>query len=495
MNKKNIKYWIMGAVAVIIVMGLTFPFLLAKSRFNAEISKLRKEGLPVTPREFADRYYKPIPKAENAADTFDEAYDLYANPENDKNLIIVGLANPPKYDQKIAPILLDIAKEFVSDNKDLLSKMSELRKYERIHFDYEWEKGYEILLPRLTKIRNTARIYAVNAELIINQNNSQKAEELLKEMFHLGKLASQSPFMIGQLVSYACDAIALGRLERCMNTLNFSPEQLKEFENICAEHEKYVIRSPYMLRTELAFVLSMASYAALKKYDFFSPYNSYPYIKDIPKKIRVAFYYHSGSYHNDITAQVKSSKAIMKVPVDIYVKRKARLEKIRDDNKASSNFMLSASYINFYLKALRMIACLRCAATACAVERFRLKYKKLPEKLEQLVPEFLPKVPIDPFDGKPLRYFRGKFDMRYDEPLTSREKEEKEKEKEKPDSMFRSISNSPTSGELEYKTITLKKSGFYVYSIGRDLSDDSSLPLWKRKLKDVLFMVIDKNTK
>jgi hypothetical protein len=142
-----------------------------------------------------------------------------------------------------------------------------------------------------------------------------------------------------------------------------------------------------------------------------------------------------------------------------------------------------------------MIACLRCAATACAVERFRLKYKKLPEKLEQLVPEFLPKVPIDPFDGKPLRYFRGKFDMRYDEPLTSREKEEKEKEKEKPDSMFRSISNSPTSGELEYKTITLKKSGFYVYSIDRDLSDDSSLPLWERKRKDVLFIVTDKNTK
>ena len=499
MNKKNTKYWIMGLIAVIVIMGLTFPFFMAKSSLNAEIAKLRKEGLPVTPREFADKYYKPIPKAENAADTFDEAYSLYVELEDDKNLIIAGFANPPKYDQKIASVLLEIAKEFIKGNKDLLNKMSELRKYDRIHFDYEWEKGYEILLPRLTKIRNTARIYAVNAELIINQNNSQKAEELLKEMFHLGRLASQSPFMIGQLVFYACDAIALRRMERCMNTITFSSGQLKEFENICAEHEKYVIRRyPDMLKTELAFVLSMASYAALKKYDYFSPYNSYPYIKDIPKKYRVLFYYHSGSYYNDITAQVKSSKAIMKVPVDIYVKRKARLEKIRDDNKASSNFMLSASYISFYLKALRIIACLRCAATACAVERFHLKYKKLPEKLEQLVPEFLEKVPIDPFDGKPLRYFRGKFDMRYDEPLPPKEvKKKKPKEKKKKDSvesMFGAPPQVSSNKGLDYKKVTLKKSGFYIYSIGSDLKDDSSLPLWERRInKDVLFIVIDKN--
>jgi hypothetical protein len=28
----------------------------------------------------------------------------------------------------------------------------------------------------------------------------------------------------------------------------------------------------------------------------------------------------------------------------------------------------------------------------------------LPTKLAQLVPEFLPTVPVDPFDGKPFRY-------------------------------------------------------------------------------------------
>ncbi|HJT32299.1 MAG TPA: hypothetical protein VJ783_09675 [Pirellulales bacterium] len=44
------------------------------------------------------------------------------------------------------------------------------------------------------------------------------------------------------------------------------------------------------------------------------------------------------------------------------------------------------------------------ARVAVAIERFRLRHAKLPESLDALVPEFLPEVPLDPFDGQPLRY-------------------------------------------------------------------------------------------
>jgi hypothetical protein len=41
---------------------------------------------------------------------------------------------------------------------------------------------------------------------------------------------------------------------------------------------------------------------------------------------------------------------------------------------------------------------------ALAVERYRLKHKKLPEKLDDLVPEFLHAVSIDPFTGEAIVY-------------------------------------------------------------------------------------------
>jgi hypothetical protein len=44
------------------------------------------------------------------------------------------------------------------------------------------------------------------------------------------------------------------------------------------------------------------------------------------------------------------------------------------------------------------------AATAIAIEQYRRQQGTLPERLEQLVPEFLPQLPADPFNGQPLRY-------------------------------------------------------------------------------------------
>jgi hypothetical protein len=49
---------------------------------------------------------------------------------------------------------------------------------------------------------------------------------------------------------------------------------------------------------------------------------------------------------------------------------------------------------------------LRCAAAAVAAERYRRMHRTWPEALEVLVPAYLPGVPVDPYDGRPLRYRR-----------------------------------------------------------------------------------------
>jgi hypothetical protein len=52
----------------------------------------------------------------------------------------------------------------------------------------------------------------------------------------------------------------------------------------------------------------------------------------------------------------------------------------------------------------RTTALARCAAVGVASERFRQKHGRWPEALDELVPAFLPAVPLDPYDGQPLRY-------------------------------------------------------------------------------------------
>jgi hypothetical protein len=52
----------------------------------------------------------------------------------------------------------------------------------------------------------------------------------------------------------------------------------------------------------------------------------------------------------------------------------------------------------------RRHANVRCIAVALAVERYRRQRGDWPESLAKLTPEFLKEVPLDPFDGRPLRY-------------------------------------------------------------------------------------------
>lgn len=49
-------------------------------------------------------------------------------------------------------------------------------------------------------------------------------------------------------------------------------------------------------------------------------------------------------------------------------------------------------------------ALVRAAQLAVAIERYRVAHGSLPGRLDDLVPRFLEAVPLDPFDGRPMRY-------------------------------------------------------------------------------------------
>jgi len=103
-------------------------------------------------------------------------------------------------------------------------------------------------------------------------------------------------------------------------------------------------------------------------------------------------------------------------------------------NKALKTCMLLRIFRSNYSwitrSYLRNIARLRTARVGIAVQRYRLATGNLPDTLADLVPTYLDAVPEDPFDGRTLRYEK-----------------------------------------LE--------TGFVVYSVGEDLSDDGGMEMPK----------------
>lgn len=70
-----------------------------------------------------------------------------------------------------------------------------------------------------------------------------------------------------------------------------------------------------------------------------------------------------------------------------------------------SESLLPASLIDSVLKpTARTVTMQRLAYTATALLRYRLQHGDYPDTLEELVPGFMPSVPLDPMDAQPLRY-------------------------------------------------------------------------------------------
>ncbi|MEP6671120.1 MAG: hypothetical protein ABJF10_18310 [Chthoniobacter sp.] len=65
-----------------------------------------------------------------------------------------------------------------------------------------------------------------------------------------------------------------------------------------------------------------------------------------------------------------------------------------------------ARYTNAQKYALTAETFLRQAQLAIALERFRREHGNLPERLSEVVPQYLPRVLLDPMDGKEMRYAR-----------------------------------------------------------------------------------------
>jgi hypothetical protein len=64
------------------------------------------------------------------------------------------------------------------------------------------------------------------------------------------------------------------------------------------------------------------------------------------------------------------------------------------------------STVSMLAKAARHQAQAREVVLWCAIERFQLKHGHLPDRLEELTPGFLEKLPCDPVNGLPLKYVK-----------------------------------------------------------------------------------------
>jgi hypothetical protein len=412
-----------------------------KSKLRARIDAIRAAGYPVTCAEL-DKWYVIPPNVENAAYTFMDAFSCYKNWDKEKTepLPIVGRGELPARTESLDEETKALITQYVTDNNEAIELLHTGAAIEHSRYPIDLSAGFATLMPDLSEIRTG--VFLLNLEAVLHAENGdgESTVRSIKSCFGIARSLAKEPVTVSQLVRSACQNRAATTIEHCINRIKFTDEQLAELINSVQKSERITDMS-------YAFVGERCNGISFFK----APESLTPGIIDgIPARSILELYKAIGMADAGAIIYLDLMEEYIK-SAQLPLHQRHEAAKAVDDSFQSTSgvyvllciIMPDLARITTY--DTRNIARLRTARVALAIERYRLAAGSLPDALTDLVPAYLDAVPRDPFDGNELRYKK-----------------------------------------LE--------TGFVVYSIGEDLSDDNGKEKPPRRTKespnwDVTFIV------
>lgn len=271
------------------------------------------------------------------------------------------------------------------------------------------EEGMWAAWPWLVKLRDYARLKAQRAVVYAHEQRPSEALSSVTAPIVLGRrLTAASGGMINYVVGIAIEAISYRHLEAALAALDPTPEVVSAMERLAT----LLVAEPDAAASLHRSILVEAAYCDR-------------HLELVPDEVR---YYHPGSprhllyrlpnpwysaqrvraqirpYFRALAQQALRPRA--ERDLSIYVGGRTggsswRLMSLADDVAD----LFAATPSRLFDKHDQGIVLRRAAATVLALYRFRAAQGRIPPTLDELVAAgLLPAVPVDPFDGQPLRY-------------------------------------------------------------------------------------------
>ncbi|MHC4207502.1 MAG: hypothetical protein ACYSTT_22840 [Planctomycetota bacterium] len=431
--KKRSKSRISYILIILLITGVgvfAYHRINLKSKLQARIDAIRAEGYPVTCVEL-DQWYKIPPNVENAAYTIADAFSCYKkwDKEKSKSLPVVGRGKLPPRTEPLEEETKALITQYIADNNEAIELLHAGAAIEHCRYPIDLSAGFETLMPDLIEIRTGFYLLKLEAILHAENGDGESAVRSVKSCFGIARSLAKEPITISQLVRSACQNHAATTIEYCINRIKFTDEQLVELIESVRDSERISDMS-------CAFVGERCNGISFFK----APGSFDPGLAGgIPFRPLLGLYKAIGMADSDAIIYLDLMDEYMKIT-------RLPLHQRQEAAKAVDTRFQSTSKVHVLLYVMmpalarittidtRNIAQLLTARVGLAIERYRLASGMLPDKLAELVPDYLDSFPRDPFDGNELRYKK-----------------------------------------LE--------TGFAVYSIGEDLSDDGGKekPTGKKK--------------
>ncbi|MEI9866553.1 MAG: hypothetical protein WDN00_18765 [Limisphaerales bacterium] len=397
---------ICAAVLSLLIIGFIIWRVNLAHEVNVKLQTIRAAGLPTSGAEL-NAYYPAVPDNENAALVMTQAFVLLRNYPDSRSNEVARFKIPPRL-QSLNAQQNQLLTGYVEMNSNALARVREAVKFPKSRYPVDLTLNADALLPHLPNLQKISAIVSFATMLALKAQDGKQAADWISLQIALNHTLNTEPLLISQInrakiVSSASQLVELG-----LNTTTFDEETLLGF----ATNFEQIDRSD---RSAIGFIGDQAMLLPYFQANW-SEISRVMWANDLRPSlstgIRGRFGWLTGLFDQDELFYLKTMQtAIDEIKLPFPAGQSSYDEIYEAAVKGQqAGYILGPGLLNGMRNAIpreaETCAQIRLTVTALAIERFRLAHGQLPESLDELVPQFLSSLPLDPFDGQPLRYRR-----------------------------------------------------------------------------------------
>ena len=435
---------LMLAIALLAVGAFIIYRVVMANRVKERLDAIRAAGLPTTMAEL-DAWYPSVPDGENAGPIYEEAFLqlVTVEPEDDLYALLPYVGVGPLPDPREPPdeATLSATAGHLKMNERALQLLHEAAAFDRCRYDVDLSVEAFTDAVDTGRATETARLLQLEAVHHAARGDTDAAVGSVLSLLKLGRSFEPAPEILPQLVRLACLGIARESVHHLIESSRLTDEQLSRLAVGFARSED----TGSMARA----IVGERCFWNLMVTDHERVYAELPAAKRGEARAQILVLELAGLWDSDYALALDEQQQLIELITGPLPQRPPGLAAWSSNPAGELKrlhmlqflwYLMKPTLYKLSVREMSAIAYGRAATAALAVERYRLEHGQLPASLGVMVPDYLEAVPLDPFDGEPLRY-------------------------------------------------KVLADGYVVYSVGKDLVDDGGEDEYGTGEPDVIFMI------
>jgi len=377
----------------------------AEKEIKRLLAELRAAGEPLDAQDLSRMFPDPPPE-EDAAVLFAKALIIASNnpAPGSTPLVMSGtLARTEAIDEVTLRQLLD----FCAATAAITNAFPRVVPPEA-RFAMHWSRGMTNSgVMNFLGVRKLIQFIAVQVITAAESGDAERAATMIEQGFAFTRTVNYDGLVVTHMIRHACEGLMCTVAERALNRARFTDAQLRRISGALRSESANDLRN--CLRAEHCFAIwaFQGVAAGMPREVLFGGSANPPWWRRIWNRI----IRRRPNYHDaDFLAYLRAIPLRLNLSMAPAREMIGGMEQLRQNGDARSEVgevmqpTVSGKMLTSHVEAQAKLACL---GVALAVERARLTQSNdLPASLDALVPRYLPSVPADPFDARPLRFKR-----------------------------------------------------------------------------------------